>query len=200
MSRRAAIREGCVNLGRTGFDRLDSGYLRLVNVAEVLHLKVSDALRMNVSDLLRTDLSARRLPPHRDGPPPGPALMRFEPEIGAPAEARSFARTTIEAWAAGGFGVEALGEVASITAELIDKAEFVVSEFVSATIGAGSGGAVVLRCLEDGVHVEVTADDADFDDADRSTLAARVVEGASTSWGVSYTWPRWRSLWSDITV
>lgn len=164
-----------------------------MNAGEVLHMKVSDVLHMEVSEFLRTDLGKWRV--RRIGPLPKPEIMKFEAEPNAAADARAFARAALDEWAKAD-----LGDEAPIDEALKVKAAFVVSEFVTRCLDQGSGGTLFVRCTYDGIHVEVTADDADFHDSDRASLGVRVIEGASASWGVLYTWPHFRSLWSDITA
>jgi hypothetical protein len=168
-------------------DRAGPGYPALVNAAELLRMNVSDVLRMELGDLMTVDLTGRSS--SRRTRRPTPAVLRFELEPGAPAHARGFTRGVVRGWA----DRRLVDELA------VERAELVVSEFVTQSLHANSGGTVVL-CLTDSIHVEITADRADFDAADHASLGAQVVDALSTSWGVSYTWPHFRALWSDVAA
>lgn len=108
---------------------------------------------------------------------------RYDLEPGSLARTRDFARAVLRGWGRD---------------DLAEDVELVVSEFVTGSIVAGSGGTIVLHRNERGVHVEMTADDAEFDAENRESLGLRVVAATSKAWGVSYSWPRLRTVWSDV--
>ena len=114
-----------------------------------------------------------------------PATTRFERDAGAAGVAREFTRAALHEWRQDA---------------LASDVELIVSEFVTQCLANGSGGTISLHRNRNRLHIEVTSDAAFSDVPAVPSIALTLVEAASTEWGVNYTWPHFRAVWSNIAL